>query len=234
MRIAVIAPPWAPVPPTLYGGTELVIDHLATGFQAAGHDVLLFATGDATSPVPRQHVLPAAQGHRIGSIVPELIHVSAAYDAVRGFEIVHDHTLVGPFLAERHPGLNVVTTCHGPFESELSAIYERIAHRVPIIAISHAQRKPVPHIPIARVIHHGVRAADFPFGDGTGGYFAFLGRMSPDKGAHRAMEAAYKAGVKLVMAAKMREPSEHEYFEQFVKPYLNEDLVYLGEIPHEE
>src|SRR5688572_27048806 len=234
MRIALIAPPWTPVPPTLYGGTELVVDHLATGFQAVGHEVLLFTTGDATCPVPRRHVLERAQGHRIGAIVPELIHVNAAYDAVRGFDIVHDHTLIGPFVAESRPELKVVTTCHGPFEGELGLVYERIAHRVPVVAISHAQRKPVPHIPVARVIHHGIDARDFPFGKGDGGYFLFLGRMSPDKGAHRAMEAAFKAGVKLVMAAKMREPAEVEYFEQFVRPSLNDDIVYVGEVPHEE
>jgi glycosyltransferase involved in cell wall biosynthesis len=234
MRIAVIAPPWTPVPPVLYGGTELVVDRLATGFQAAGHEVLLFTTGESTCPVPRAFVLPAAQGHRIGMAVPELIHVAAAYDAVQGFDIVHDHSVFGPFYAERYPNLHVVTTVHGPLDGELSAIYERIADRVPVVAISHAQRKPAPHIPVARVIHHGIDAADFPYGAGDGGYFLFLGRMSPDKGAHRAMEAAHKAGVRLIMCAKMREPDERAYFEDFVQPYLNDDLVYLGEVPHQE
>jgi glycosyltransferase involved in cell wall biosynthesis len=234
MRIAVIAPPWTPVPPVLYGGTELVVDRLATGFQAAGHEVLLFTTGDSTCPVPRAYVLPAAQGHRIGMAVPELIHVAAAYDAVQGFDIVHDHSVFGPFYAERYPDLHVVTTVHGPLDGELAAIYERIAGRVPVVAISHAQRKPAPHIPVARVIHHGIDVADFPYGAGDGGYFIFLGRMSADKGAHRAMEAAHKAGVRLIMCAKMREPDERAYFEEFVQPHLNDDLVYLGEVPHEE
>ena len=234
MRIAVIAPPWAPVPPVLYGGTELVVDRLATGFQAAGHEVLLFTTGESTCPVPRAYVLPAAQGHRIGMAVPELIHVAAAYDAVQGFDIVHDHSVFGPFYAERYPNLHVVTTVHGPLDGELAAIYERIADRVPVVAISHAQRKPAPHIPVARVIHHGIDAADFPYGAGDGGYFLFLGRMSADKGAHRAMEAAHKAGVRLIMCAKMREPDERAYFEEFVQRHLSDDLVYLGEVPHEE
>ena len=236
MRIGLIAPPWTPVPPALYGGTELVVDHLATGFQAAGHEVLLFTTGDSTCPVPTQHVLERAQGHRIGAAVPEIIHTTAAYDAMRAarVDIVHDHSIVGPLLSALYPDLKVVTTSHGPLDSELRDIYSRTAHRVPLIAISHAQRKPAPEIPVARVIHHGIDAADFPFGDGQGGYFLFLGRMSPDKGAHRAMEAAYKAGVKLVMAAKMREPEEEAYFERFVQPYLNDDLVYLGEVPHEQ
>ena len=52
MRILVIAPPWLPVPPMAYGGTELVLDGLARGLQAAGHEVVLFATGDSECEVP--------------------------------------------------------------------------------------------------------------------------------------------------------------------------------------
>ncbi len=45
MRIALIAPPWTPIPPPLYGGIELVVDQMARGLVAAGHDVTLFTTG---------------------------------------------------------------------------------------------------------------------------------------------------------------------------------------------
>ena len=234
MRIAVIAPPWAPVPPQLYGGIELVVDRLAQGYQAAGHEVLLYTTGDSTSKVPMAWALPQSEGNRIGNAVVELRHVMHAYDAVADFDIVHDHTVMGPVYAERFKGLRVVTTIHGPFNEELADLYRRFADRVPVIAISHAQRRHVPDIPIARVIHHGLDAADFPYGSGDGGYLLFLGRMAPEKGAHRAMEAAYKAGVPLIMAAKMREPREFDYFETYVKPYLNADIQYLGEVPHEE
>ena len=233
MRIALIAPPWTPVPPTKYGGTELVVDLLARGFQEAGHDVLLYTTGDSTCPVPKAWVLPDAE-LRIGSSVAEMRHVMNAYDAVRDYDVVHDHTVIGPSYAERFDGLKVVTTMHGPFVEELTDIYSRIARTVPLIAISHAQRKPVPEIPIARVIHHGIDPAEFPVGDGRGGFCLFLGRMSPDKGAHRATEAAYKAKFPLIIAAKMREPAEIEYFEANVKPYLNEDIQYVGEVSQEE
>jgi len=234
MRIAVIAPPWAPIPPALYGGIELIVDELARGFQAAGHEVVLFATGDSTSEVPTKWVLDKAQGHRIGVAVPELRHVMHAYEAVQGYDIVHDHTVLGPIYAERYPDLNVVTTIHGPFNDELTDIYARIANRVPIIAISHDQRSHVPDIPVARVIHHGLDPSAFPVGRGDGGYFLFLGRMAPEKGAHRAVEAAWKAGVPLLLAAKMREPWELEYFETYVKPYLNDDIRYLGEVYQEK
>ena len=234
VRIALIAPPWTPVPPELYGGIELVIDRLARGFDRLGHDVLLFTTGESTCPVPKASVLPHAEGHRIGAAVPELRHALAAYEAVQEYDIVHDHTVVGPFLAERFPDLPVVTTIHGDLEGELAYLYSRIAHRVPLIAISQSQRDTVPDLPVARVIHHGLDAVDFPFGSAKGEYCLFLGRMSPDKGAHRAIAAARKAGVPLKMAAKMREPAELEYFENEVEPLLGDEIDYLGEVPHHQ
>ena len=238
MRIAVIAPPWTPIPPPLYGGIELVVDELARGLVQAGHDVTLFTTGDSTCPVPRRHALEHAEGMRIGMAVPELRHVIHAYDAVAtDHDIVHDHTVMGPFYAERYPELPVVTTIHGPFNDELTDLYARIAPRVPIICISRAQHAAAPHIPIAGVIHHGIEADKFAVGDGAGDadgeYLLFLGRMAPDKGAHRAIEIARKAGHRVLLAAKMREAWERLYFDEQVAPLLGTDAVYLGEVPHE-
>jgi glycosyltransferase involved in cell wall biosynthesis len=238
MRIAVISPPWAPVPPLLYGGIELIVDRLAVGFQDAGHDVLLFATGDSTCKVPTQFILPAAEGMRIGMAVPEQRHVMHAYEAVSawGADVVHDHSIIGPFhAADRYPELPVATTIHGPFNDELTDLYSRLNQSgTPIIAISHAQAASAPGIKCERVIHHGIEAGDFPVGHGAGGYCLFLGRMSPDKGPHRAIAAAKEAGVPLLMAAKMREAWERTYFEDFVEPHLTDDIRYLGEVPHEE
>jgi glycosyltransferase involved in cell wall biosynthesis len=237
MRIGLIAPPWTPIPPTLYGGIELVVDQLARGLQSAGHDVLLYATGDSTCPVPLQWVLPHAEGQRIGMAVPEIRHVVHAYDAVRECDVVHDHSMVGPFYAERFPDLPVATTIHGPFNEELTDLYRSIAERVPIVAISHAQRRDAPEVAVARVIHHGVEASAFPVGNGEGDadgpYVLFLGRMADDKGAHRAIAVARAAGIRLLMAAKMREPLEMAYFAEKVEPLLGPDAVYLGEVSHQ-
>ncbi len=237
MRIGLIAPPWTPIPPPLYGGIEVVVDQLARGLQAAGHDVLLCTTGDSTCPVPKTWVLPEAEGSRIGSAVPELRHVLHAYEAVRDCDVVHDHTIMGPFHAATIPDLPVATTIHGPFNDDLRDLYGALVPRVPIIAISHAQHRAAPEIPVARVIHHGIDASMFPFGDGSGDrdgpYLLFLGRMAPDKGAHRAVRAARQAGARLLLAAKMREPREQQYFDEVVEPLLGADAVYLGEVPHE-
>ena len=45
MRIAEIAPPWFTVPPSAYGGIELVVSQLTDRLVLRGHDVTLFASG---------------------------------------------------------------------------------------------------------------------------------------------------------------------------------------------
>jgi hypothetical protein len=47
-----VGPPWVAIPPPSYGGTESVVCELARGLAAAGHEVVLYATGDSTAPVP--------------------------------------------------------------------------------------------------------------------------------------------------------------------------------------
>jgi glycosyltransferase involved in cell wall biosynthesis len=63
-------------------------------------------------------------------------------------------------------------------------------------------------------------------------YLLFLGRMSPDKGAHRAVAVAMEMGLPLKIAGKLHEPKEHEYFDQFVAPHLGSGIEYLGEVTH--
>lgn len=234
MKVAMIAPPWLPVPPVGYGGTEAVIDRLARGMTKAGHDVVLFTTGDSLCPVRKRWLLPRAVPHLINNGIVELRHVLHAYDAVADCDIVHDHTLTGMVHALSHPELQVVTTSHGPFGHDELDIFSRVAHRVPVIAISHCQAASALGVPIAAVIHHGIDLDAFPVGtgagDGNGDYFVFLGRMSATKGAREAAEMCRAAGVRLQIAAKMREPGEYRYFDEQVAPLLGEDIVYVGEI----
>ena len=235
MRIGLIAPPWTPVPPPLYGGIEAVIHELAVGFHDAGHDVLLCATGDSACPVKTHSLLPEAEGSRIGQVEVELCHVMDAYDVVGETDIVHDHTVTGPVYAQLRAGPPTVTTMHGTLDGEFGLVYRRIAPRVPTIAISSSQCEAGSRLPVASVIHHGLNASRFPFHDGRRDYCLFLGRLAPEKGADRAIRAARLAGVPLVLAGKMRSPSEQEYFESEVKPYVNDEdnIFYVGEVPHE-
>ena len=236
MRIAVVAPPWLPVPPPAYGGTELVLDGLCRGLADLGHEVLLYATGDSTTDVPRAWTYDVARGVESINPASELCHVIGAYQAARDFraDVVHDHTLTGPVYGHDR-GIPVVTTNHGPFSGDLSVLYRALAAaRVPIVAISRHQAASAGDVPVAAVIHHGVDATRFPVGEGSGGYALCLGRMVPEKGIHLAARAARAAGRPLLIAAKMREPAERRYFADQVEPLLGGGVEYVGEVGVEE
>ena len=234
MQIALIAPPWLPVPPPAYGGTENILDALARGLKRAGHDVVLCTTGDSTCPVTRTSVFREAIGVGPGNSVDEIRHVLHSYDEIKDVDVVHDHTLVGPLYSSAFPDLPVVTTNHGPFNAELIDLYRVISERVPVIAISRHQASTASGVRIAAVIHHGVGLADFPTGLGGGGYALFLGRMHPGKAPHIAARIAREAGYPLRIAAKMHEPEERAYFDAMVRPLLCDDVTFVGEVDREE
>jgi glycosyltransferase involved in cell wall biosynthesis len=206
-----------------------VLDTLARGLVAAGHEVELVTTGDSTCPVPRTWTHARAMTEQLGNVAVELRHVLHAYGTLDAadFDIVHDHTVAGPVVSLQYPH-TVVTTNHGPFDDHMVAVYHAVAAHVPIIAISHHHASTARDIPIARVIHHGIDESKYRVGDGSGGYLAFVGRMSPTKGVHEAIEVARRSGRPLVIAAKMREQLERDYFHDVVEPMLGGDVRYVG------
>jgi glycosyltransferase involved in cell wall biosynthesis len=237
MRIGLIAPPWVPVPPPAYGGTEVVIDNLARGLQELGHEVRLFTVGESQCPVPTDFLYPKAI-EPIGVTVPETAHVLAAYESLADMDVIHDHTFLGPLISGlrglRRPP--VVHTNHGPFTGETQPVLTEIAKHASIVAISQSQADQAEAYggaQIAGVIHHGIDLDLYKAGPGGGGYVIFIGRMSPDKGVHHAIRVAKKAGKRLVMSTKMREDNEIAYFEAEIKPLLDPGDEMPAEIPQE-
>ncbi|HEY5516196.1 MAG TPA: glycosyltransferase family 4 protein [Pengzhenrongella sp.] len=230
MRIGLISPPWIPVPPPAYGGIEAVVDVLARGLVAAGHEVLLAAPSDSTCPVPRVPGLHPSQPERLGETAPELRHVVQAYAAMTDVDIVHDHTVAGPLFAHRPARPIAVTTMHLPVKYEMAELYRAMSKDVAVVAISHHQAASAWGLQVARVIHHGLDVVDIPVGTGTGGYACFLGRMHPSKGVREAILIARRAGVPLRIAGKMIEPREKKYFRDCIAPLLGSDAEYVGEL----
>ncbi|NUS35901.1 MAG: glycosyltransferase family 4 protein [Pseudarthrobacter sp.] len=230
MRIGLISSPWFAVPPTAYGGIERVVDTLARGFAAAGEDVLLAAPSDSSCPVPLAPGMRETDSQDLGMSGSEMNHVIRAYEALRGVDVIHDHTLIGPLYAHRPPGVPVATTIHGRLLPEIAEIYRAMSRDTRILGISHDQVHEHPELNVARVIHHGMDLSEVPVGTGKGGYACFVGRMSPDKGALEAVRIAQAAGLPLRLAAKVSEPAELEYFHDVVEPVLGPDDEFVGEI----
>lgn len=230
LRIGIVAPPWLPVPPPAYGGTELMIDALCRGLDRLGHDVTLFTIGTSDCPVDRRWLFDEMDPMRMGAAIEEFRHAFAAYDALDDVDIIHDHTLAGLLVAQSKARVPVVTTMHGPFDDALSDLYERSSPEVPVVAVSHDQARSAPStVRIAGVIHHGLELDRYPFVAEPDDHVLFLGRMSPDKGVHRAIEIARAADRQLLIAAKLREPAELDYFRTRIEPLLGPDVMYVGE-----
>jgi glycosyltransferase involved in cell wall biosynthesis len=237
LRVGILAPPWVAVPPPGYGGTESVLDRLGRGLQAVGHDVRLWTTGDATCPVPRGWTFETSCRNRMGTSTIELRHVLEGYEwlIAEDCDLVHDHTLVGPFLAPT--ALPVITTNHGPFDDpELTTIYRSTPSTIPIIAISQDQATTARRlgVHVSHVIHHGIDVEEVPAGngrgDGQGSYLMFLGRMDRTKGILRAIEIARSTGSRLIIAAKMTEPAERQFFECEVAARCVDGIEFVGEV----
>lgn len=233
MRIALLAPPWVPVPPPSYGGIEQVVAALGAGLVERGHEVALVAA--AGSELPGAEVVsPLAQlPGIIGEPAADWRHALAGMDALADVDVVIDHSgPLGALLTSRLavPGLHVT---HGPLDAVPTEIYEGIARHFPrlrLVAISEAQRASAPGLPFVGVRHNGLDLGPVPFRARSDGHLAFLGRMSPEKGPADAIRIAKAAGVPLLIGAKCREPAEHEYFARHVEPELGPDIVWLGEL----
>jgi len=235
MKIAVLAPAWFAVPPTGYGGIEWIVALLADGLAEAGHDVTLFASGDSRTKAKLSYVFPEAPSRQIGRTFWELKHALGCYARADEFEIINDHTgMMGAVLGGT-VSTPVVHTVHGPLDGEPGEIYElisKVAPKVGLISISMNQRKPKPDLNWIANCHNALDFSVYPMKPHRRDYLLFLGRLSPDKGAHRAVAVAMEAGLPLKIAGKMQEPKEREYFHELVEPHLVDGIEYLGEVTH--
>jgi glycosyltransferase involved in cell wall biosynthesis len=237
VKVAVVAPAWFAVPPTGYGGIEWVVSLLADGLVDAGHDVTLFASGDSRTKAKLAAVYPEAPSRRIGRTFEELKHALFCFARADEFDVINDHTgMLGAALGAT-TATPVVHTVHGPLEGEPGEIYEliaRVAPQVGLISISMNQRKPKPHLNWIANCHNALDFSVYPFKRYPGEYLLFLGRLSPDKGAHRAIAVAIETGLPLKIAGKKQDPKELTYFKELIEPHLVDGIEYLGEVSHGE
>jgi glycosyltransferase involved in cell wall biosynthesis len=236
VRIGIISPVWFRVPPDGYGGIEWVVSLLADSLVDAGHDVTLFASGDSRTKAELVAVYEKAPSLEIGRTLPELHHVLAAMERHADFDVLNDHSgLAGAILGglTRTPFLHTV---HGPLDGPVAPkIYRQIARVAPnvgLVSLSMNQRKPRPDLPWIANCPNALDLSVYPVHPHKGDYLLFLGRMSPDKGCHRAIAIATQAGLPLKIAGKMNDPEEKTYFRELVEPHLGGEIEYLGEVNH--
>lgn len=226
LRIAMVMPPWLEVPPAGYGGMEVVCASLINGLVDLGHHVTLFGAGTRTGTKARfVSTDPKLQYHRLLEGLPELVHIGHvnALLAKESFDIVHDHSTVGPITAPLRSAPTVVTVHDSPV-GKVREYLSTIDRTVSLIAISHAQRRVAPNLRWYSTIHHGIEVPDQVKVEPSTGPVLWLGRFTPDKGPDIAIEACRKANLPLVLAGKANQKDEWQYLDEVIRPMLGPDV----------
>ena len=224
-----VVPPYYPLPPTGYGGIEEVATLLIDALVARGHEVTVIGAGEGGHTGEHVATYPEPLVGRIGESVPEVVHAAEAEVALGDLDpdLVHDHTLAG-LLCARKRVWPTVATAHGPVTDEIGRLYAAVADSVHLVAISDAQRRLAPDLRWAGRVYHGLEISDWPYCAEKEDYALFLGRITPDKGPGVAVEAARRAGMRLLIAGKVSEDHEQRCFDTEVAPHVGKGVEWLG------
>jgi glycosyltransferase involved in cell wall biosynthesis len=239
MKVALLAPPWIPVPPPAYGGIEYVVALLARELTERGNHVTLFAAPGTRSPAQVLSPLESAHPEAMESSVYEVDHVASAFaraeQADPPFDLIHDHCGFAAFAFADRIDPPVIHTLHGPFTRDTSAFYERHAHKAHAVALSRYQAEQAPPgLRIAAVIGNPIVVDEFPFRADPDDYLLWIGRLNDDKGPQRAIAAARATGARLVLAGPVQ-GGEEEFFAGEVEPHLADGRIeYVGEVGEEK
>jgi glycosyltransferase involved in cell wall biosynthesis len=237
MRIAQVAPLAESVPPRLYGGTERVVAYLVDELVSLGHEVTLFASGDSCT---RGRLIPCCdRALRLSaglrdSLALHFLMIERVAALADQFDVIHFHIAPLHFPVARRLRVPHITTLHGRLDlPDLVELYEEYCD-MRVVSISNAQRTPLPSANWFGNVYNAIPETAMRFHERGGEYFAFLGRIAPEKRADRAIAIAAACGCPLRIAAKV-DPVDTDYFARDIQPLLDHPLVtYLGEIGHED
>jgi len=240
LRIAQVAPLWTRIPPSTYGGIELLIALLCDGLVARGHEVTLFASGDCHTSARLRAVIPVNLGELMsrGDALMHEYYMNAAMASVIAaqddFDIVHCHLPPAwlPFAAAmRTPAtFTLHTSLHTDDEWAM-----RNFPKAHVVAISHAQIAAASSR-LGREFPVVFNGADFARYDASfepGRHLAFLGRMSREKNPLDAIRIAQAADMPVVLAGRPQNAAEEAYFRDEIQPLIDGDRVrWIGPVDH--
>jgi glycosyltransferase involved in cell wall biosynthesis len=232
MKIAMLAPISWRTPPRHYGPWELVTSLLTEALVARGVDVTLFATLDSITAGKLDGVVarPYSEDPSLDAKVWEALHVAHVFERAGEFDLIHNQADFIPLAFSRLVTTPMVTTIHGFSSPRILPIFKAYEDRVAYVAISEADKAEDLHY--AATIHHGIPVDDFPFDAKGSDDLLFFGRMHPDKGVVEALDAAARAGRRLVMCGIVQDEG---YFRTKVEPRIDgERVVYLGAVGGEQ
>ncbi|HBZ68996.1 MAG TPA: glycosyltransferase family 4 protein [Deltaproteobacteria bacterium] len=243
LRIAQVAPLWTSVPPTEYGGAELVVSWLTEGLVRHGCEVTLFASGDSRTSALLHSICDRNLVGKMSAgeaFAYEGYANAALVEALRmadRFDVIHCHLGAAyipiaalcptPMLYTVHAGLDSADELwmleHYPDVSIAALSHSHVA------AVSATRRRNID------VIYHGCDFDEYQGSTAPGNYLLFLGRMSSYKNPLGAIRVAQAVGMPIILAGKPMSRAEEGYFDDQVRPLIDgHDVQYVGPVSSAE
>ncbi len=145
------------------------------------------------------------------------------------FDVLYfHHPEAAMSAAVDYPDVVTAYTMHDPiypWYRELFELYE--SKNQHYISISNNQRRDAPDLPYARTIYNGTNIDLFNFSDNHEDFLLYAGRITEQKGVKEAIQVANQTNHKLLIIGPINHGSQG-YFDQYIKPELNENILYLG------
>ena len=247
LRIAQVAPLWFTIPPKGYGGIERIVAMLTEELMQRGHEITLFASPGSTTSARLISVFDKSLSEANipwSNPIWNLRNLSRAFEMAEDgeFDIVHCHLDLWGLFFQGIVRTPMLHTMHNPLyrtnadatKDDRLRLFNEEAHRTNIVFISESARKnSMVEFPKGRVIYNGINLGHFRFNKNGGDNFIWIARMNKHKGVENAIEAAEKLGEKLLLAGRI-DPTQKEYFEKIIKPHLNQNIRYVGELSDNE
>lgn len=227
LTVLSVSYPLAKVSPGTAGGAEQVLSTIDKGLVRANHRSLVLAPeGSRCSGllIPARvptGVLDEAAKREAREVFKHLLEHTVSHFRV---DVVHMH---GIDFSEYLPDTDVpvVVSLHLPLSWYSEAALEHQRNNVHLVCVSQFQARTAPrNVRIENTILNGVELDDFPRVRHSGNYVLAMGRICPEKGFHLAIEAAERAGEKLILAGAVFEYPEHRaYFDAMIAPMLERE-----------
>jgi len=244
-----------PVPGNIAYSPAIIAKSIAEGLHKHGHHITFFGpegTKLDVDAIETCSIHPVAQDQAelddfVGTTELFADYRPALYDAYMVKQIMRraqngefDAVLFHHFesampIAALFPDVPVIYVLHDFIDEDRRKLIE--LHSTPnqyFISISDSQRRDAPDLNYAATIYNGIDISMFtPDGDPEEDYLMISGRITPDKGIKEAVQIAMQADKKLLISGSVTK-SDHWYFDEYIKPYLSNRILFLGMLEREQ
>ncbi len=231
LKIALIADPEIAVPPLLYGGIERIIAMLVDGYTALGHEVSLFAHKDSNTSARLFAYTGASSRNKLDILKNTYIInrelINNEYDIAHSFGrllyLLPQLPLSIPKIMsyQREPTLSQIKKAF-KIAKKNTLTFTGCSNYISNQILPYASSYP---------IFNGIDLNLYEFKDTIkeDAPLVFLGRIEPIKGTHIAIQIAKQTNKNLIIAGNIATEFQ-DYFEKYIKPELNDQIIYVGPV----